>query len=471
MNIEILESLFEKKFDKAVLNVKALPLSGSARRYYRLSNAEFSVIGTFNPDVRENHAFTEFSRHFLDKGLTVPEIFAVSDDKLYYMEEDLGDMTLFDFANETRKDNSIPPLLHEMYRKALKELVNFQVYGHNGLDYSLCTPRNIFDKQSMLWDLNYFKSFFLKLSGVPFDEQQLETDFLNFTSYLDTVDKNNFLYRDFQSRNIMLHKNNLYFIDYQGGRRGALQYDVASFLFEAKTDLPEEFREDLLGYYLDVLTSIKKVDKSEFRQFFYPFALIRTFQALGAYGFRGLVEKKAVFLQSIPHALKNLKWLIEHSEISGKLPELSRVSIEIANTKRFDYHFPINTDILTIRIFSFSYMKNIPDDLTGHGGGFVFDCRGIHNPGKYLEFKNFTGKDEPVKEFLKNNSEMKGFLDDVYSLINRHIEFYKLNNYKNMQVCFGCTGGRHRSVYAAEQIYEKLTGRNDVEVILKHMEC
>ncbi len=471
MNTSILKKLFERKFGKKADTLSALPLSGSVRRYFRLTNGESKAIGAFNSDVRENIAFIEFSKHFRSKGLNVPEIYCVSEDNLYYLEEDLGDTTLYDFANDVRVTQEIPPVLKELYLQALEELIKFQVIGHDSLDYSLCTPRYVFDKQSMLWDLNYFKSFFLKLSGLPFDEQQLENDFLNFTDYLDAAEKDNFLYRDFQSRNIMVHKDKLYFVDYQGGRRGALQYDVASFLFEAKTDLPEKFRSELLGFYLEILTGFKKINKAEFRQYFYPFALIRTFQALGAYGFRGLVEKKAVFLQSIPLALKNLQWLIDHSGLSETLPEITRIILAIGNTRRFDYQLPADADILTVRIFSFSYMKTIPDDLTGHGGGFVFDCRGINNPGKFMEFRELTGIDKPVQDFFRKRSEMKAFLEDVYSLINRHIDFYKQNNYKNMQVCFGCTGGRHRSVYAAEQITGMLKKRDDVEVVLKHMEC
>lgn len=470
MKISILSGLFEEKFGKPALSVEALPLSGSPRRYFRLRNSELTAIGTYNSDVKENIAFLEFSRHFLEKGLPVPEIYLTSEDKLYYLQEDLGDTTLFDFANRVRQSQEIPPVLRSIYRDALKELVRFQISGHEGLNYSLCTPRYVFDQQSMLWDLNYFKSFFLKLSGVPFDEQQLETDFLNFTNYLDNVPKESFLYRDFQSRNILINNNKLYFIDYQGGRKGAMQYDVASFLFEAKTDLPAEFREELLEHYLDVLTSVKKVDRAEFRRHFYPFALIRAFQALGAYGFRGLVEKKAVFLQSIPLALKNLKWLIEKSEPSIKLTELKRLAEEFGNLSKFDYQAPPETNILTIRVFSFSFVRSIPDDLTGHGGGFVFDCRGIHNPGRYPEFSEMTGRDFKVEEFFKDKSEMNVFLNDVYSILNRHIEFYKKNNYLNMQVSFGCTGGIHRSVYAAEKITEMLNNRGDVKVILKHTE-
>ena len=471
MKISYLSPLFEKKFNQTPESTEPLPLSGSARRYFRLRQGGISAIGTYNPDVRENIAFIEFSKHFLGKGLPVPEIYEVSKDKLYYLQEDLGDTSLYEFATRVRENQDIPSALKEVYHGALEELVKFQILGHEDLNYDLCTPRYVFDQQSMLWDLNYFKSFFLKLSGVPFDEQRLETDFLNFSSFLDSANKESFLYRDFQSRNIMIRDNNLYFVDYQGGRRGALQYDVASFLFEAKTDLPADFREELLNYYIDVLVNFRKTNTSEFRHYFYPFALIRGFQALGAYGFRGLIEKKAVFLQSIPLALKNLKWLINHSEIPVELPELKRVIEEIGNAKRFEYQFPSDTDTLTIRIFSFSFMKSIPDDLAGHGGGFVFDCRGIHNPGKYPEYRELTGKDKEVQDFFKRKSGMADFLKDIHSILTRHIDAYIQNGYKNMQVSFGCTGGRHRSVYASEKITEMLKKRKDVRVVLRHMEC
>ncbi len=470
MKVSVLKRLFKEKFAKPPLSVKALPLSGSARRYFRLSNGDISAIGTFNPDIRENIAFLEFSRHFLNKGLSVPEIFLVSEDKLYYLQQDLGDITLYDYANKVRHGSEIPAELKNIYYNALKELIRFQIYGHEGLNYDVCTPRYVFDQQSMLWDLNYFKSFFLKMSGLPFDEQQLETDFLNFTNYLDAINKENFLYRDFQSRNILINNKRLFFIDYQGGRRGAMQYDVASFLFEAKTDLPADFREELLDYYLDELSVLINIDRDIFRTHFYPFALIRVLQALGAYGFRGLVEKKAVFLQSIPLALKNLKYLIDKTGSSVKLPELKRISEEFTFVKKFDLQIPSVPNVLTIRVFSFSYLKGIPDDLTGHGGGFVFDCRGIHNPGRYPEYSEMTGKDPEVEKFFEKKSEMKAFVKDVYSILNRHIDFYLKSKYLHMQVNFGCTGGIHRSVYAAERIAELLKQRKDVKVILRHME-
>jgi aminoglycoside/choline kinase family phosphotransferase len=470
MDHSLLLKLFSNKFNTPAKSVLDLPPSGSSRRYCRISNEQHTAMGVYNSDKPENKAFIDFSRHFYKQGLSVPEIYEVDPGQEYYLLEDLGDETLKDYGDKIRQGDEIPRELIKLYKDALKELIQFQIKGHDGLDYSVCVPRDEYDRQSVLWDLNHFKYFFLKLSGIPFNEQQLENDFQEFSDYLSQADANSFLFRDFQSRNIMYHNNKLYFIDYQGGRKGALQYDPASLLFEAKTNLPPSIREELLEYYLDELSKYRETDRRQFKEYYYPFALIRIFQALGAYGLRGLIEKKPVFLQSIPLALANLGWILHHVDLPVKMPELIRVADALIGQKRFTIIPEEKPGLLTIRIFSFSYRKGIPDDLSGHGGGFVFDCRGIHNPGRYLEYRELTGKDEPVKLFLNERSKMPEFLKDVSQIISRHIEFYQENNYSAMQVSFGCTGGRHRSVYAAEKITEELNKRHDIRVILRHTE-
>jgi aminoglycoside/choline kinase family phosphotransferase len=470
MDISILSKLFENIHGSAPLSISSLPPSGSARKYFRMQSKDHSVIGVFNQDIPENNAFLYFTQHFLAKGLPVPKILAAEKDSEYYLLEDLGDLTLKEHSDILRKDNEFPDELMHLYKQALSYLVKFQLEGHKDLNYSYCIPRDTFDKQSVLWDLNHFKYFFLKLSGISFNEQKLENDFQSLAEFLMLADSDNFLFRDFQSRNIMLHKDQLYFIDYQGGRKGALHYDPASLLFEAKTNLPPELRESLLDFYLSELSKFKKTDPEKFRNHYYAFVLIRILQALGAYGLRGLIEKKSIFLQSITPALKNLKWLIENASIPIELPELYKIISKLESVKKFNLPYIENKDILTVNIFSFSYRKGIPDDLSGHGGGFVFDCRGIHNPGRYNEYKELTGKDISVAAFLQEKSKMNDFLKDISNIVNRHIEFYKSNNYYNMQISFGCTGGRHRSVYAAEAIAAILNSRNDLRVILKHTE-
>ncbi len=471
MDISILSGLFKKTFHSKEISVHELPLSGSSRRYFRLHNSDYSSIGVFNPDVRENKAFLSFSDHFRQKGLSVPEVFVTSDDQQYYLTEDLGDITLKIYSDKIRLDSAeIPDELITLYKTALRELVKFQIIGHKGLDYTFCVPSEKFNRQAMLWDLNHFKYLFLKLSGIRFDEKKLEKDFQALTEYLSSAETDSFMYRDFQSRNIMMHNDKLIFIDYQGGRKGALQYDPASLLFEAKADLPAEVREELLDYYLDELNILRKTDRRIFRQFFYPFALLRILQTLGAYGLRGLIEKKAVFLQSIPLALKTLSQLLENVKLPVKLPELNRVARKLILEKKYSQTLTEEPGKMIVRIFSFSYKKSIPDDLSGNGGGFVFDCRGIHNPGRYEEYKELTGKDTDVQKFLVEKSEMSGFLSDVLSMINRHITSFKENNYRHIQISFGCTGGRHRSVYAAEKISEMLNNDTSLHVIKQHLE-
>src|ERR1019366_599468 len=190
------------------------------------------------------------------------------------------------------------------YRKVVEVLPRFQVEARHDINYKVCYPRTSFDRQSIAWDLNYFKYYFLRLAGIPFNEQALEDDFSRLTKFLLGADRNYFLYRDFQSRNVMWRDGHPYFLDYQGGRRGALQYDIASLLYDGKADLPPELRQQLLNHYLDTLAGFIKLDRSEFMQHYHAYVYVRIMQALGAYGFRGFYERKAHFLESVPYALK-----------------------------------------------------------------------------------------------------------------------------------------------------------------------
>jgi len=462
-------SLFESHFKEEVTFFEQLPGSGSYREYARMKSSGHQVIGAFNQDVKENQAFLEFSAHFRNKSIPVPHIYAVSYDLRTYLQEDLGNTTLFDFLTKTRETEGFSIKIVEVYKKVLRELPKIQLVAGKDIDYSVCYPREAFDKQSMMWDLNYFKYYFLKLAKISFDEQALEDDFQNFSDYLLAVDNNAFLYRDFQSRNVMLKDGEVYFIDYQGGRKGALQYDLASLLYDAKANIPEAEREELLEFYLDELCQYKHVDREKFKSLFGGYVLIRIMQAMGAYGFRGFYEKKEHFLKSIPFALKNLEILLGRNTIQVQFPELFKVLKEITQSEFLKSISPVN-DRLTVRVSSFSYKRGIPADPSGNGGGFVFDCRAIHNPGKYLEYKHLTGKDPQVQEFLEEKSTMANFLAPVFSLVSNSVEVYSSRGFSHLSVSFGCTGGQHRSVYAAEKMAEYLKNNYPVTVVLQHIE-
>lgn len=462
-------NLFESHFKEEVSFFEQLPGSGSYREYARMKSAGHQVIGAFNLDVKENQAFMKFSAHFRNKNIPVPHIYAVSSDLKTYLQEDLGNTTLFDFLTHTRETEGFSVKIVEEYKKVLRQLPRIQLVAGKDIDYSVCYPRDAFDKQSMMWDLNYFKYYFLKLAKISFDEQALEDDFQAFSDYLLAVDNNAFLYRDFQSRNIMLKDGEVFFIDYQGGRKGALQYDLASLLYDAKANIPEAEREELLEFYLDELSQYKHTDREKFKSLFIGYVLIRIMQAMGAYGFRGFYEKKEHFLKSIPFALKNLETILAKNTIGIHLPELFKVLKAITESSFLKSISPVS-DRLTVRISSFSYKKGIPKDPSGNGGGFVFDCRAIHNPGKYAEYKHLTGKDPQVQEFLETKSTIAGFLAPVISLVSHSVEVYSLRGFSHLCVSFGCTGGQHRSVYAAEKLADYLKNNYPVTVVLQHIE-
>jgi hypothetical protein len=351
-------------------------------------------------------------------------------------------------------------------------LPRFQIEAGKSLNYNFCYPRAQFDKQSMMWDLNYFKYYFLKLGKIPFDEQTLETDFHTFANYLLGADCSYFLYRDFQSRNIMIKDGRPYFIDYQGGRKGALHYDLASLLFDAKADLPHNVRAELLQYYISVVKKYAEIEESEFIQMFFGYVLIRIVQALGAYGFRGFYEKKEHFLKSIPFAIDNLSWLLNTVSFPIKMPSLIDALQGVINSEEFRQIVEVRRvrDKLEVSLFSFSYRQSIPQDHSGNGGGFVFDCRSIHNPGRYNQYKMLTGKDEAVKKFLLEESDAERFLSNVFAIVRQTIDVYITRKFTNLMISFGCTGGQHRSVYCADRMAEYLKSIPEIEVTVKHKE-
>jgi aminoglycoside/choline kinase family phosphotransferase len=466
-----LQHLFEQHFHTAVERVHPLQgqLGGSGRRIIRLTGGKQTAIGILYDGREENIAFLEFSRHFRKHGLLVPEIYAEDLDQGAYLEEDLGDTTLFEFLSRHRNGENISAEAFEAYRRAITTLPRFQIEAGRDLNYSVCYPRESFDRQSIAWDLNYFKYYFLRLAGIPFNEQALEDDFSRLTDFLLSAGRDYFLYRDFQSRNIMLREGRPYFLDYQGGRRGALQYDVASLLFDAKADLPPELRQQLLDIYLDALTGFTDLPRDEFMRHYYAYVYIRIMQALGAYGFRGFYERKPHFLQSVPYALKNLRWLLHHVTLPIALPALMDAFHGMLRSEKL-LGLASEAENLVVRIFSFSFHRGLPSDESGNGGGFIFDGRSLPNPGREEQFKPLTGRDEPVIDYLNRQESVHQFLASVMSLVDASISNYQRRGFKHLMVSFGCTGGQHRSVYLAEQLARHLRGRNGIDVEVTHRE-
>lgn len=466
---QAIEKLFVQWSNEPVKKLIALPESGSYRRYFRLTGETKTAIAVHNNDRKENIAFIKFSEHFKSKNLPVPEIYEVNLDENVYLQEDLGDTTLFEYITQNRPGVEFSDDLVNILKKVLNRLVKFQIKGSEGFDYSYCYPRAAFDKQSMMWDLNYFKYYFLKLAKIPFDEQDLENDFLKFSDFLLEADTNYFLYRDFQTRNIMIRDGEPYFIDYQGGRKGALQYDLASLLYDAKADIPQEVRNDLRKYYIGILSEYQAVDKDKFNGYYFGYVLIRIMQAMGAFGFRGFYEKKTHFLQSIPFAVQNLEYLLDTIQLPVELPELMKVLRALTKSEELK-KFKNPKRKLTVTITSFSYKKGIPVDDSGNGGGFVFDCRAIHNPGKYEKYVELTGRDAPVIDFFEKEEEMHRFLENSFKMVEQSIEKYLQRRFTNLMVNYGCTGGQHRSVYSAEQLAKHLKTKYDINIKLKHRE-
>jgi aminoglycoside/choline kinase family phosphotransferase len=463
-----LKKLFEHRFESSVERTQSVQgLGGSGRKIFRLANDGISAIGILYDVREENVAFLKFSRHFRRHGLPVPEIYAADLDKNVYLEEDLGDTTLYQFLADNRMGENIAPDVIDVYRKVVAVLPRFQVEAGRDLNYGLCHPRHSFDRQSIAWDLNYFKYYFLGPAGVPFNEQALEDDFNRLTDFLLDADRDYFLYRDFQSRNIMLRDGNPFFLDYQGGRRGALQYDIASLLYDAKADLPPAVRGQLLESYLDALSGFIELDRSAFMHHYYAYVYVRILQALGAYGFRGFFERKPLFLLSVPYALRNLRWLLHNVELPIELPALTDAFKRMLASEKLQ-GLSSDGEGMTVRVFSFSFHKGQPGDETGHGGGFVFDARSLPNPGREEQYKALTGKDQPVIDYLVREESVGEYLANAMSLVDASVSSYRRRGFKNLMVSFGCTGGQHRSVYLAEQLAKHLRTMEGVDVTLTH---
>ena len=465
--------LFEQHFGVEPTAVLEVGADGSNRRYYRMVGpAMETAVGSVGPDREENRAFISYSRCFRKAGFNVPEIYGYDEEGGVWLQEDLGDTTLFDALALARQrhHSPFPPSMIGVYQRVLEDLPRLQVEGGRIIDFSVAYPRAAFDKQSIRWDLNYFKYHFLKLAHIPFNEQRLEQDFGTLTWFLLQAPTEHFLYRDFQSRNIMLREGEPWFIDYQGGRRGALQYDVASLLYDAKASIPEDVRERLLQHYLDALERHVTVDREEFVRHYRAYVIVRVLQALGAYGYRGFYERKPRFLQSVPYAARNLSGILE-GQMPLEVPELRNVLQKIVDRWA---HVPDAEEAgpgLVLRIGSFSYRKGYPEDSGGHGGGFVFDCRGLPNPGREARYRDLCGIHDPVIRFLEGREEPAHFWRHVRPLVEAQVEEYLRRGFTSLTVSFGCTGGQHRSVYMAERLAHHIRDVfPDVQVQLRHRE-
>ena len=453
--------LYENKFGERP-SVSLIGGGGSSRIYFRLSSAHASAVGVYGPDPKENECFISLSECFKGMGVNVPEILEVAPDKKIYLIQDLGDISLLDCFS------SSPSEKVSLAKKALSQLIGLQLISRD--DWEPLVINSPFSRRLVAWDLNYFKYELLKPSGISFDEDRLEDDFEKFSQTLCEVPDslNGFMYRDFQSRNIMVYENQLYFIDYQGGRLGPVVYDAVSFLWQAKAKFSMEQRNTLIDFYADELARKKDIDKNEILRKIPSFALLRTLQVLGAYGLRGLVERKPHFISSIPPAVENLLEL-KNEGVLQPYPELSAVTDALAR-KFLKEEEP--KEGLTLSVCSFSYKKGYPDDPSGNGGGFMFDCRALHNPGRYEKYKTLTGRDAEVIEFLEDYPEVTRFIDQAIGMVSPAVDRYLSRGFNSLQVGFGCTGGQHRSVYCAETFAKNIKNKfgNKITVMINHRE-
>jgi UPF0042 nucleotide-binding protein len=470
--IDAVSVLYKSWRSKEPEQVDVLPQSGSDRRYFRMYDEEGkTVIATYGLNIPENEAFIYFSDHFKKKGLHVPEIYAVNYDKNIYLQEDFGDVSLLNILEK----KGYTPEVYSLFKKSLHELARLQVLGDEGMNYKKCLTNEEFGKQAIMADLLYFKYYFLDALQKPYDKQKLIDDFEALSTYLSHTEYKYFMFRDFQSRNIFITEDKtVHFIDFQGGMRGAPQYDVASAIWQARANLPDDWKDSLLEDYMDSFESIvqNEINREVFRSQYNGYVLIRLLQVLGAYGFRGLFERKAQFLTSIPMALNNLRWFIENNSMGIVVPEFNRVLDLCINDEVIKRFTPVQANEqtpLVVKICSFSYRKGIPPDESGNGGGFVFDCRGIDNPGRHDEYKEVHGRDRPVMEYLERQTRMQDFLNSVFDIVDISVEEYIKRGFTSLSVNFGCTGGQHRSVYAADALSRHLRNKYKVNIELCHL--
>jgi aminoglycoside/choline kinase family phosphotransferase len=467
--IQALKKIFLQSFGEEAVTLKMLPQSGSHRTYYRLTSPHASAVGTWHPYPREFDAFIYMTNHFTARSLPVPRLLDYNRDDMVYLQEDLGDITLMDILLQEKDDLRFNSSLICYYKQALQDLLRFQLEGAEGFDYSYCFPVPVFDARAIKWDLDTFKYYFLKPLVDVIDEPALEEDYHSLVKYLSGARTEGFMYRDFQARNILVKDQKLTYIDYQGGRRGPLQYDLVSLLYQARANVPAEVRKALLAHYLDHLEKRGGQGKDEFMSYFPAFILLRMLQVLGTYGYRGWFEGKGHFIKSVRPAIQVLKQQFDDRQLrqivpylhesSGQWEQLPKISAPPEDLEGQGLH---------VSIHSFSYLEGVPLDESGHGGGFVFDCRVVDNPGRYPEYQDKTGLDSEVIEFFGKGDSMENFLGSVYLVIGQAVEDYLRRNHEHLMVSFGCTGGRHRSVYAAQQLTGWLSAKYPVRVSLHH---
>ncbi len=467
---EDIEKLFQHYSKEAITAIDKLPQAGSERHYFRIHTPGKTFIATYGANLKENETFIYFSKHFKKKQLATPEIFCINADKNIYIQQDFGAVSLLNRL----EDKGFTAEVYDLYKKSLYQLALLQVKGHEGLDYKKCLTNASFGKQAIMADLLYFKYYFLDALRRPYDKQKLLNDFEALSNYLSHTEYKYFMFRDFQSRNIMvMPDDSVHFIDYQGGMKGAPQYDVASLLWQARANLPDDWKQFLLEEYMASFEKIidEPIDRETFRSQYNGYVLIRLLQVLGAYGFRGLFERKAQFLTSIPLALQNLKWFVNNQNVGIAVPEFKKV-LEICISDEVMQEFtPIQATVetpLVVTINSFSYKKGIPPDISDNGGGYVFDMRGILNPGRIDVYKTQSGLDKPVKDFLEQQTDMLTFLNGVFSVIDISVTDYIKRGFNSLMINFGCTGGQHRSVYAAEALARHLRNKFKVKIQLTH---
>jgi aminoglycoside/choline kinase family phosphotransferase len=451
--------------------IDKLPQAGSERHYYRICTANKNYVATYGANIKENETFIYFTEHFKKKNLATPQLFCVNAEKDIYIQEDFGDVSLLNKLEELGYVQKV----YDLYKTSLHQLALVQIKGNEDLNYKRCLTNSSFGKQAIMADLLYFKYYFLDSLRRPYDKQKLIDDFEALSNYLSHTEYKFFMFRDFQSRNIMVKDDaGVGFIDYQGGMKGAPQYDVASLLWQAKANLPDEWKNNLLEDYINSFESIveETVDRDVFKSQYNGYVLIRLLQVLGAYGFRGLFERKAHFLTSIPLALQNLKWFVNNQSVGIAVPEFKKVLEICISDEVLEEFTPIQaTDEtpLVVNVCSFSFIQQgYPKDDTKNGGGFVFDMRGILNPGRFDDYKHLSGLDKPVKDFLEQHTKMPDFLNGVYGIIDISVEDYIKRGFENLCINFGCTGGQHRSVYAAEAIARHLKNKFKVKIVLQH---
>lgn len=469
-----LNELFTQITGNQSLYLAPLVESGSTRKYFRIAGINASFIGVFNPNTEENSAFCSFAKSFKSIGLPVPEVLAISKDEKFYLQTDLGEISLFELAKKAFDAGRLSDSIVAFYKEALNNLILFQLEGDKQIDYTKSWPTAVFTRKSIIDDLLYFKYYFVKLHPeISCNENLLDADFENFADFIASAPSDFFMYRDFQARNIMIHEGKTWFIDFQGGRKGPLQYDLISLLYQVRAQMPEKLRKELIEHYLKGLDKRLNPEEIQFRKHLPAFIFLRLLQVMGAYGFRGIIQKKQHFLESIPYSLFELEQQMALNPFIENFPELSSVLRQVIQLKG---HYPIKEKTvskrLSIQLSSFSFKKGgIPNDQSGNGGGFVFDCRALPNPGRETAYKMLTGKDRPVIDYLEKHDSVHDFLDHINSLLNRTINDYTHRGFSNLMVSFGCTGGQHRSVYCAEKTAEWIKQNfPEVNVILKHHE-